>query len=464
MKLIGEKDFYKKIMIIAVPIMIQNGITNFVGMLDNIMVGRIGTDAMSGVSIVNQLLFVFFLCLFGATAGIGIFTAQFAGKGDNDGIRYTMRMKLFVSVLLTVIWILVLKLKGDALISLWLRGEGGTGNISETLASARSYLSVILFEMLPFAISMSYAGSLRESGETMLPMKAGVIAVIVNLAGNYVLIYGKFGAPALGVVGAALATILSRCIETFIIVFWSHTHTAKKPFFAGLYRSFFVPPDLAAKIALKASPVLLNEFLWSAGQTVLSQQYSLLGLDVVAGMNIATTLNNVFNIVIIAMGDVIAIVLGQELGKKMKGKKALLEEAFQLALFSIALCLVSGSLLFSVSGRFPMIYNTSDEIRGIAAGLIRMYAVFMPIYSFENSTYFTLRSGGNTWMTFVFDSLFIWVVPIPFLIFMVRFSSLSILPLFAAVQLLGLIKCLIGFIMVKKGIWINDLTQYTSSV
>ena len=460
MRLIGTRNFYKKTLAVAVPIMIQNGITNFVSMLDNIMVGRVGTDAMSGVSIVNQLLFVFILCLFGATAGIGIFTAQFSGKGDNEGIRYTMRMKLVVALFLAAVGISIFALKGDTLIQFWLKGESGTGNIANTLASAKSYLFVCLFEMVPLAIAMSYAGTLRETGETILPMKAGVAAVCVNLIGNYILIYGKFGAPALGVVGAALATVISRFVEAFIVIFWMHTHADKSPYAAGLYKSLYIPADLVKKIALKASPVLLNEFLWAGGQTVLSQQYSLMGLDVVAAMNISSTVNNVFNIVFIAMGDAIAIILGQELGKKMKNKDGIMEEAHQLAFFTVAVCLISGTLLFMVSSHFPRIYNTSDTIRGIATGLIRLCAVFMPLYAYENSTYFTLRSGGNTWLTFVFDSLFVWVLSIPVLFVLVRFSSLSILPMFTCVQLLELIKCAIGFIMVNKGIWINDLTQY----
>ena len=211
MRLIGTRNFYKKTLAVAVPIMIQNGITNFVSMLDNIMVGRVGTDAMSGVSIVNQLLFVFILCLFGATAGIGIFTAQFSGKGDNEGIRYTMRMKLVVALFLAAVGISIFALKGDTLIQFWLKGESGTGNIANTLASAKSYLFVCLFEMVPLAIAMSYAGTLRETGETILPMKAGVAAVCVNLIGNYILIYGKFGAPALGVVGAACDRHIKIC-------------------------------------------------------------------------------------------------------------------------------------------------------------------------------------------------------------------------------------------------------------
>lgn len=460
MKLTGTKEFYKKTLTIAVPIMIQTGITNVVGMLDNIMVGRIGTDAMSGVSIVNQLIFVFILCLFGATAGIGIFTAQFSGKGDSEGVRYTMRVKLASGIFLTATGIVLLVLFGEELIQFWLKGESGTGNIEYTMMAAKSYLFVCLFEMFPLALSMCYAGTLRETGETMLPMKAGLTAVMVNLAGNYILIFGKFGAPAFGVVGAAIATVMSRYVEAGIIIFWTHTHITKNPFAAGLYKSLYVPGELIKKIAFKSSPILLNEFLWSSGQTILNQQYSLRGLDVVAAMNISSTVNNVFNIVFIAMGEATAIILGQELGKKMKDRDGLLEEAYQLTFFSIVVCLISGALLFMAAAPFPRIYNTSDEIRGIATGLIRLSAVFMPLYGYENTTYFTLRSGGSTWLTFVFDSLFIWTVSIPVLVVLIRLTTLSVLPIFAVVQLFELIKCTIGFFMVKKGVWINDLTKY----
>lgn len=462
MKLIGTKDFYKKTMTIAVPIMIQNGITNFVSMLDNIMVGRVGTDAMSGVSIFNQLFFVFVLSLFGATAGIGIFTAQFSGKGDHEGIRYTMRIKLIASLVLTCLWISVFVFFGQDLISLWLQGESGTGNIGNTLASAKRYMMVCLFEMVPFALSMSYAGTLRETGETILPMKAGVVAVLVNLVGNYIFIYGKFGAPELGVAGAALATVISRYVEAFIVIFWTHTHASANPFAVGLYQSIYAPADLIRKVAFKSSPVLLNEFLWAGGLTILNQQYSLMGLDVVAAMNISTTVSNVFNIAFLAMGEAIAIILGQELGMRNKNKAEILEEAYQLSFFTIFFCLISGAALFAVAPYFPLIYNTSDTIRGLATGLIRISAVFMPVYAYENSTYFTLRSGGSTWLTFVFDSAFIWVVPLPALFILVRFTEITILPVFACIQCLDLIKCVIGYVMVRRGVWINDLTQYAS--
>ena len=209
-----NKRFLKRTLIIALPIMLQNGVTNFVNMLDNIMVGRVGTDPMTGVAIVNQLLFVFMLCLFGGLSGIGIFTAQYYGKGDHDGVRYTFRLQFLLAVLLTVAGILILKFNDRALISLYLHEDGGIGEAAATMSHARAYMNVMFFGLFPFAIAQVYASTLRGCGETIVPMRASMIAVAVNLIGNYVLIYGKFGAPALGVVGAAAATAMAAAVPT----------------------------------------------------------------------------------------------------------------------------------------------------------------------------------------------------------------------------------------------------------
>ena len=219
--LIGTKHFYAHLMTIAIPIMIQNGITTFVGMLDNIMVGQVGTNQMSGVSIVNQLLFVFNLCIFGGISGAGIFTAQFFGQKNTEGVQYTFRFKLLTAAFLTAVAIGIFSLFGPDLIRFYLHQGSSTTNASATLFYARQYLFVMYFDMIPFAISQVYAGTLRECGETITPMKAGIAAVLVNLCFNYILIYGKLGAPALGVTGAAIATVMSRFVELGIIVFWT---------------------------------------------------------------------------------------------------------------------------------------------------------------------------------------------------------------------------------------------------
>ncbi|MBO5485579.1 MAG: polysaccharide biosynthesis C-terminal domain-containing protein, partial [Eubacterium sp.] len=301
-KLFGDKAFYKMVLSVAVPIMIQNGITNFVGLLDNIMVGRIGTEQMSGIAIVNQLLLVFNLAVFGAISGAGIFGAQFYGCGDQKGVRHTFRFKVYICAAITLIGILILSFFGENLILMYLHGDGNEQALEAALYYGQQYLWVMLIGLLPFAVEQIYTSTLRECGETMVPMKAGIIAVLVNLVLNYFLIFGNFGFPKLGVVGAAIATVISRYVQAAIVIIWTHTHVERMPFIVGAYREFTIPSHLVGKIVVKGTPLMINEILWSAGMASLMQCYSVRGLDAVAALNISTTITNLFNVVFIDLG------------------------------------------------------------------------------------------------------------------------------------------------------------------
>ena len=456
-RLFGDRKFYENVMRVAVPIMIQQGITNFVGMLDNIMVGRLGTDPMSGVAIVNELIFIFNLCIFGGLSGIGIFTAQFYGKGDTEGVRDTFRMNIWLIFFVTVLGIAVLLWKGDALIMLFLHQDGGGGSVAETLHQAQRYLAVMYAGLLPFGLAQMYSTTLRNTGETVIPMKAGILAVMVNLIGNYVLIYGKFGAPALGVAGAAAATVISRFVELAFVAGWTHFHPEINPFAVGAWsRMWQVPSGLARRVVGKAIPLMANETLWAAGMATLMQCYSVRGLSAVAALNISQTITNVFNISFIAMGNAIAILLGQTLGAgKIRQAR---EDATKLSVFSVLICVGVGAVLFLVSPMFPRIYNTSDSIRELAAGLIRISAAYMPLYAYINAVYFVLRSGGKTLITFLFDSFFYWIASNPLAFVLAYFTDLPVLTMYLLVQSVDFIKCVLGFVMVRRGSWAVDLT------
>lgn len=456
-RFVGDRNFYKMVLAIAVPIMIQNGITNFVSLLDNIMIGRIGTEQMSGAAIVNQLIFVYNLCIFGGVSGAGIFTAQYFGQKDTEGIRHTFRYKLWLAVILTAATIVLFLTAGDALIQMYLSGEGTPEEIAATLMYGKQYLVIMLIGLPAFMVSQIYASTLRECGETVLPMKAGVASVLVNLCFNYILIYGKFGFPALGVQGAAIATVLSRYVEVLIIVFWTHKHTEQIPFAKGLYRTLKVPAGLAKKILVKGTPLLLNETLWAAGMAVLAQCYSVRGLNVVAGLNISNTINNVFNIVFIALGDSVAIVVGQLLGAGDM-KKARDTDNKMIA-FSVACCTMVAIVMFLMAPLFPMLYNTNNEARELAKQFIMITAIFMPQNAFLHACYFTLRSGGKTIITFLFDSVFIWVVSVTIAFTLSRFTGLPVIAIYTLVQLGDMIKCVVGFILVKKGVWLQNIVS-----
>lgn len=453
---IGDREFYKSAMTVAVPIMIQNFITNFVGMLDNVMVGQVGTAQMSGVSIVNQLLFVFNLCLFGAASGAGIFTAQFAGSRDWEGVRHTFRFKLCVALGLTAVGTAVFTLFGDRLITLYLRGESAGESAEAYLDYGMQYLKVMLWGLLPFAVSNVYNGTLRENGETVVPMTAGISAVLVNLVLNYVLIFGKFGAPRMGIRGAALATVISRFVELGVSAVWTHTHADRMKYIVGVYSSLTIPAELTKRIAVKGMPLLFNEALWSSGIAIMNQCYSIRGLSVVAAQNISVTLSNTMSIAMLALGNAVGIIVGQKLGAR-KSEEEVLDTTRKLIAFSLFLTLFFAVLQILVSGLFPRFYNTTDDVRALASRLIVIAAFLMPARAFTNAAYFTLRSGGKTLVTFLFDSCFVWAVCVPLAFCLSRFTSLGIIPMYTLVECTELLKCVLGCIMLRRKTWIQNI-------
>lgn len=454
-KFIGDKAFYKMVLYIAVPIIIQNGITNFVNLLDNIMVGLLGTEQLSGVGIANQLIFIYSLCLFGGLAGAGIFTAQFFGKGDREGMRYTFRFKLLSATLITLAGGCILLPFGEQLITMFLTEQDTVADVALTLAYGRDYLRVALIALIPMALTQVYSSTLRETGQTFVPMVASVAAVASNGLFNYLFIFGVLGFPELGVVGAAVGTVIARVIELAIVLIWTHTHPAKAPYIKGAYSSPYIPRALLGQMTVKSLPLMGNEFLWSSGMTTLIQCYSTRGLVAVAAVNIATTVSNLFNIVYMSMGTSVAIIVGSQLGAGQ------IEEAKdtdrKIITFSILLCIGIGAVMAALAPAITSIYKVSDEVKALAAILIVIYAILMPFHSFMHNCYFTLRSGGKTFITFLFDSAFIWCVNVPVGLLLSRLTDISILPLFISCVSVELVKCVIGAALLKSGRWAHKL-------
>jgi putative MATE family efflux protein len=454
-KFIGDKKFYATVVGLVLPIIIQNGISNFVNLLDNIMVGRLGTEPLSGVGIANQLLFVYNLALFGGLSGAGIFTAQFFGKSDTEGMKHTFRFKLLTAAAITCMGGAVLIPFGSTLISLFLEEGDATGDAALTLSLGWQYLSVALIACLPTALTQVYSNTLRETGHTIPPMVASMVAVLTNALCNYIFIFGKLGAPALGVTGAALGTLVARLVELTVVMVWTHTHKEKAPFIVGAYRSLHIPGDLVRQIMLRGMPLLVNELLWSSGITVLNQCYSTRGLVAVAAVNMATTVANLFNIVYMSMGSAVAILVGSQLGAGNIEKAK--DTDRKLIAFSCALCLGIGAVMAALSPAFTSIYQVSEQVKQMATWLIMVCAAMMPINSFAHNCYFTLRSGGQTLITFLFDSVFTWVVCVPVAMALSRLTDMPLLPLYISVTSLELLKCVVGFFLLRSGRWARKL-------
>ncbi len=453
---IGTKSFYKSVFVLVLPLIIQQGISNFVSLLDNVMVGQLGTEAVSSVSIVNQLIFVFNLTLFGGLSGASIFGAQYHGSGDVDGVRYTFRFRLLFGVALTAIGVAVLLIFGDQLIGTFLHEESGdSGDLALAKQNAQEYLSLAVWGIIPFMLVQCLSSTLRDTGETVSPMIASVIAILVNLTLNYVFIFGKLGCPAMGVAGAALATLIARVIEFAYLTVHTYRSRERFPFVVGVLKSLRVPKQVVMQIVKTGTPLLLNECLWSLGNTLISQCYSLRGLSAVAASNICGTVWQLFAIMMMAMGSAVAIMVGQKLGA---GKQ---EEAKEIDRKLVALTVVAnvvtGLLIIATSGLIPQIYDVGSETRALAAQMLIVAGAFMPVDSYTHVAYFTLRSGGKTFITFLFDCVFTWAVSLPIAFLLSRYTQSPMLIIYLAVQAANILKAIIGGILVHSGIWVNTL-------
>lgn len=456
--LIGNRAFYATVLSILVPMVIQNGISNFVNLLDNLMVGALGDAEMSGVAIANQLVFVFNLCIFGGLSGAGIYGAQFYGAGDIKGLRDTFRIKLMLSAGLLALASAIFIGFGDQLISLFLKGDGDAAMADSMLHWAKTYLMIMLVGMPAFALSQSYAGTLRETGNTRLPMIASVAAVFTNAVFNYILIFGKFGAPAMGVAGAAIATVISRYVELAIVVVLVHRNSDRYQFIRGAYRSMRVPAQLLRDVLKVGAPLLANEALWSIGMSTLTAIYSLSGLTVVSALSITSTISNLFNVVFLSMGNAVSVMVGQALGADdYEGARA---TVWKLIFFSVCTCFVMGTILIVASPYIPRLYSgVTQEVRSMASGMLVLSACAMPLHAFSHSSYFTLRSGGKTVITFLFDSGYTWAISVPVALLLVKAVGAPILWTYGTVQMMDIVKCVLGYILIRKGVWIQNIAK-----
>ncbi len=454
-KYIGSKSFYRRVLKVMLPIVIQQGITNFVGLLDNIMVGQVGTEQMSGVAITNQLLFIFQLCIFGSLSGAGIFCAQYYGKGDQEKIKSVFRYKVIATSAITALAIVVFWVFRRPLIQLFLTDTGTGGDLAATLFYGKQYLEIMMIGLIPFSIVQMYSSTMRETGETAIPMKASVLAVGVNMCFNYVLIFGKLGAPKLGVAGAAIATVISRFSELAFILIYAKVRRDKFPYLTGIYKTLRVPLSLAKDVTAKGMPLLLNELMWSLGTTMIVQCYSTRGLDAVAAYNISSTVSNFFTMAVFAMGTSISIMVGQELGAGEL--EYAVDTNRKMITFGVMLCLGAAIFLALFAPAFPQIYNTTEAVRDLARDLLWLDAIFLTARGLYNCCYFTLRSGGKTLLTFLFDSVSMWALNIPVAFVLAHFTGLPLVSMYLIVQIVDALKTVLGLYLVKKGIWVNNL-------
>lgn len=454
-KFIGNKEFYKNLLKISLPIILSQLITQFVSLLDNLMVGQLTTAEFDGVSIANQFLFIFNLAIYGALSGPSIFSTQYHGAKNDNGIRETLRYKWLISIIILLLGTIIFLVFNTQLFNLFIHDANVSAvNPLDVIKYGKDYLYIMLFGLVPFVITEVYCTNLREAKHTLIPMVANITAVIINLILNYILIFGKFGCPTMGVKGAAIGTVIARVIACFIVVIYAHANK-KYSYVNAIFKRFF-PKKETVKYIFKGSYILLiNEFLWALGMTLLNYCFSFKGLEVVAAMNIVSTFSNLFGLLGTSVGTGVAVLLGQQLGAKELDEAK--QDSYRYIGFAVVLGIVVGFLMFILRNTVPQLYDFDDYIIQMSENLIAICACMVIVRVLSITCYFIIRSGGKVFITFLFDSVFTITIRFGITFIVVLTSNLSIYYIFLISELLEIIKIVVGLILVKKGIWLNNL-------
>ncbi|MBU1140930.1 MAG: MATE family efflux transporter, partial [Firmicutes bacterium] len=449
--LIGDRAFYRQLFTVAAPLVLQQLITTSVQLVDNVMVGKLGTLAIGSVSIVNQLYFVVILITFGAMGGAGVFSAQYFGSKDYDRLKQTFRFKLLVGLFVAFTSFLIFTLFGENLLRLF------TSN-PETIKGGLDYLSIVKWSAFPWIISVAISNTFRETGVTKPLLKISIAAIITNTLLNFVLIFGMFGLPALGIVGAAIATLISRLVELSLTLILLKKRG--QIFSTKIFQIHRIEKKLLIAVIVMALPLTLNEALWSSGQTVFLHAYSTRGDSALAAMSITGAISQLVFVTFGGIATAVAVMVGNTLGKnELKEAK---ENAKKLIAFSVAFAMIAGAFLFFLSFFILNIYDVSETTKQIATFNIRVNAIFIPVFSFNVALYFTLRSGGDTKSTIMIDAGYMWTVPVPIVLILAYFTSLPVIYMFLIVQMLDIPKILFGLSRFRKGYWIKNLALDTN--
>ncbi|MFV0479411.1 MAG: MATE family efflux transporter [Anaerorhabdus sp.] len=448
-KYFGDKAFTKKVLYIAIPIMIQQLISGSVQLIDNLMVGTLGDFALGGVGAANRFYMIVQFGMLGLSAAGTVFIAQYHGADNQKRMKESFRFVLVSLIMIAVFFLIIGLLIPQPIIHFFT-------SVPETMRLGISYLSISVFTFVPVAISMTISGSLRAIGNVKTPLYISSIAVITNTILNFCLIFGNFGFPALGVQGAAIATLIARVIEMvlFLIVLKRENY----PFKSKIQDIFQIPKVIRSKILTKAIPLVANEVGWSAGMATLFMLYSKGGSDIMAGYLVASTVSDLFFVLFGGMATASTVLIAQPLGanKLDEGRR----NGYQLIGFSMMMSLFFASCMFLFSFAIPYLYTDISSGAVEFAGLMmKIQSIMFIFYMISTQNYFILRAGGDTISTFIFDSCFMWLINIPLVWGLTIFTDLPVYIIFICGQSVEFLKIALGTYLVRKEKWVHNLAH-----
>lgn len=447
-ELFKDRDFMKKALMIAIPLMLQQLIVNSVNLVDNLMVGQLGDYSLSAVSSANRFYFIATMGTNGMIAASIIFLSQFNGANNYDKMKETFRFSFISSFILCFVFFTAALLFPSSIIHFFI-------NDATIISIGSTYLKIACFSYLPMVISLCVSNALRAMGETKLPLCISIVSVVTNVILDYLLIFGFKFIPAMGVAGAAIATLAARVLEAIIYLIVLHKNDY--PFKTKIKDMFKIDGHLAMSILKKALPLCVNEILWSGGMATLLKFYSTRGVAANTGYSVSSTVADLFYVLFTGMATASTVLIGTALGANKIDEAR--DSGYKLICFSMMLSLVFGSMMFTSSFAVPYIFNVSAEAQTIASNFLRVMSVLFWLYMFNTQCYFTLRAGGDTKSTMFMDSVYMWTINLPFVGLLAYYTNINIYLLYIAGQCTDFIKAILSFHLVRKEKWVRNLTH-----
>ncbi len=449
LEMFTDRDFYQQMLKLALPIIIQNFISSFLNMLDTVMVGRLGETEIAAVGIANQYFFFFNMFMFGLCAGCGVFISQFWGKGDLPNIKRILGIGLGSSIAFALGFMILGLLVPGKIMALF-------NNDPLVIRLGAKYLKIVLASYLFTSITFSYNFALRSIGNTIQPMLISGLALVCNAFFNYLFIFGKMGAPAMGVEGAALATVIARVVEASILVVVIYKGKG------ALAASFKELTNLSLEFVKKSYrtilPVILNDICWGFGTMVYAAVYGRMGTQAVAAVQISNTVNNLFMVVIFGMSSAAAVMVGQSIGAGQEriGK----EYAKRFSILAVVAGIGLGLLLATVSPLILDMFNLSKLARDYSQIILYIISVVFFIRVFDIILIVgILRGGGDARQALLIEGFTMWFIGVPLTILGAFVFKLPIYTVYALALLEEIAKGILGIIRLKSGRWINNVTH-----
>lgn len=441
-------DFYKLLITISIPIVIQNLISSSLNLVDNVMIGQLGETYIAATGLANQIYFIMTLILFGGNSGISIYIAQYWGKKETDKIKSVLSIGLIFALFVSTIFFIIGFVFPTQTLALMSKDTA-------VVSLGASYMRIVSLSYIITAISFAFGFSSRSVGHPKLPMTAAVVSLMINTVLNYILIFGKFGFPVMGIEGAAIATLIARVVE-FIIIIGGIYKTI--PVLAVSFKNFFtISSDLVKKVGKTAFPVILNEGFWSLGMTAYALVYARIGTEAVAAVMITNTVNNLFMVVGFGLGNASSVMLGNTLGAGEIEKAIDYNKKF-LAL-SIIGGVIVGALIMAI-GPFLVrnLYQLTPESYDITLKTLFILALFMS-FKFYNTIIVigTLRSGGDTVYSMAMEITSVWLIGVPLAALGGFVFKLPVYWVVAMVNIEEVFKVLIGLPRLLSNKWAKRL-------